>query len=110
MKVYLSGPMTGIPDYNFPAFEAAAKELRARDQEVFSPHELGVDPAKTWADYLRADIRALVDCDAVVCLPGWEQSKGASLEVYIAKALEMPVLMVGDVTLPPISSGRGGRG
>lgn len=47
VKVYLCGPMRGLPKHNFPIFELAAKELRKIGYEVFSPHEHepdGVDP------------------------------------------------------------------
>lgn len=97
MKVYVSGPMTGIPEYNFPAFAAAATALRERGHEVVSPHELNpVDGAPMpWSWYLRRDIAALVECDAIATLPGWRTSKGATLEVHIAAALGMDLYVLG---------------
>jgi nucleoside 2-deoxyribosyltransferase len=91
--------MSGLPDHGYSAFEAAALSWREAGYEVVSPHELN-DPAKTheelaatpWADYLRRDLRALLDCDGVVALPGWEASAGASLEIHVARALGMPVV------------------
>lgn len=98
MKVYLTGPMTGYPEFNYPAFGEAAVALRAAGVEVISPHE--VNPADgeehEWAWYLRRDIVALVDCDAVVRLPGSDASKGSRLECYIAAALGMPSYELGD--------------
>ena len=41
MKMYLSGPMTGMAENNFPAFHDAAAKLRAGGHEVVNPAELG---------------------------------------------------------------------
>jgi hypothetical protein len=93
VKVYVSGPMTGIPDFNYPAFEWACRRLRSFHYVVISPHE--INPADgiehPWDWYLRRDIVGLLDAEAVVVLNGWEASKGAALETYIARALGMPV-------------------
>lgn len=94
MKIYLSGPMTGIPDHNRPAFEVAAGKLRAAGYEVFNPgeHDLG---EASWEDYLRRDLRVVLDVDGVALLPGWFSSRGARLEVHVARALSVPVEHVG---------------
>jgi hypothetical protein len=83
--------MTGIPLFNFPAFNAAAAELRARGYEVINPAELDLaDTAPmAWADYMRRDIPQLCRCDTIALLPGWENSKGARLEAHIADELGM---------------------
>lgn len=93
-RIYVSGPMSGMPAFNFPAFHAAAVHLRAAGFEVVNPAELNPGAEKPWADCMRVDIRALMDCDGVAVLPGWSRSKGASLEVHIARELGMPVRMV----------------
>jgi hypothetical protein len=85
---YLSGPMSGLPDLNRRAFEAATQALRGRGLDVRSPHEL---PNGEWIDCLRRDIRLLTECDALVLLPGWPASKGATLELNIALQLQMDV-------------------
>lgn len=86
--IYISGPMTGKPDLNFPAFHRAATYLRAKGYEVVNPAEFGEEPGMEWHQYLRKDIAALVECDEIYLLEGWQQSKGASLEVHIAHTLE----------------------
>ena len=91
-RVYVSGPMTGLPDLNFPAFNAAAKMLRDLGHTVFNPAEVGEVPGLQWADYMRKDIRLLMECDTIWMLPGWLQSRGARLELYIAAELGMEVL------------------
>ena len=86
-KVYLSGPMSGLPKYNYPAFYEASMKLRLKGVEVLSPAEGAVTNEKMWSDYMRRAIKMLCDCDFNVRLPGWQKSKGAQLEAQIAKAL-----------------------
>lgn len=93
-RVYLSGPMTGLPDLNFPAFAAAAERLRGMGLDVINPAEINPDTSMTWAACMRADIKALCDCDAIALMPGWEASKGAHLELHIAHRLELQVVYV----------------
>lgn len=88
LRTYISGPMTGIEHFNFPAFNAEAAKLRAMGVEVINPAEHGEDdPTMQWSDYLRKDIRLLMDCNAIHMLPGWTKSKGAMLEYHIASKL-----------------------
>lgn len=89
--VYLSGPMTGLPDLNFPAFHEAARELRAKGFEVINPAEINPDAGMKWEACMRIDIKALCDCDAIALMPGWERSKGAHLELHIAHRLGLMV-------------------
>ena len=81
--------MTGHPDLNFPAFHAEAKKWRDLGHEVVNPAELCPDPATPWHECMRKDIAALVTCDTIVLLPGWRQSRGATLEQHIAERLGM---------------------
>lgn len=83
--------MQGIEDHNFPAFRAAAESLVAAGYSVEDPGAKGVIAGWEWADYLRYDLVKLVECDGVATLPGWKDSKGASLEVHVARELGMPV-------------------
>lgn len=94
MRIYLAGPMTGFKDLNFPAFHAGAAELRAAGLDVVNPAEINADPNANWHDCMRADIAALMTCQGIAVLPGWEKSRGASLEVSIARGLDMPVFTV----------------
>lgn len=92
MKLYLAGPMTGLPGLNFPAFHAAAEALRARGYQVFNPAELGFGEN----DYRPALTACLAwicgEAEALAVLPGWEKSKGAQAEVATAYALGLQVL------------------
>ena len=91
-RVYVAGPMTGIPGHNFPAFNAAADALRAEGWHVENPADHGVVNGVTWADYMHADVCMLASCGAIYLLPGWSESRGASLEAHIAAALGMQFL------------------
>jgi len=96
--VYIAGPMTGLPDYNYPAFRAAAAAWRVRGYAVLDPSEkFGGRTDLPYEVYARASILDMLSVDAVAVLPGWENSKGASAEVAIARCLGYPVL---DATSP----------
>jgi len=86
-RIYIAGPMTNIPELNFPAFHAAAADLRKACHHVVNPAEINADTTAQWVDCMRADIRELVDCTHIAMLPGWEKSRGATLEHHIAVAL-----------------------
>lgn len=97
MKIYLSGPMTGLPELNYPAFHDAATHLRGIDQveDVYNPAEweemndvLSFDLQKAFEDYCEYIIW---EADMVVVLPGWENSPGATAETALARALNKPV-------------------
>ena len=85
-KVYVAGPMTGYPELNYPAFASAAERLRAKGFEVVSPAEL--NPITTgYREAMLNDIKALIECDHICMLQGWQASKGATLEHHIASVL-----------------------
>lgn len=93
MKLYLSGPMTGYKNYNYDAFNQAAAELREWGHYVVNPAEMDeLEELSLWSDYLRRDLKCVLECQGVATLPNWECSKGAALEVYVAQALSMLVL------------------
>lgn len=104
-RVYVSGPMSGLPDLNFPAFHAAAAQLRAAGFEVVNPAELNPDPATPYGECLRNDIAALCTCSGVATLPGWERSRGAKLETDNARAFGWPVMPVGEWLLCTVEMG-----
>lgn len=95
MTLYLSGPMTGIPEHNFPLFNAVAHKLRAANAIVYNPaeHFSGrVDLPR--AEYMAEDFRKLLEVanadtpvKGIVLLPGWTGSKGARAEVVVAHEL-----------------------
>ncbi len=95
-RVYVAGPMTGIPDHNYPAFRAEAARLRALGHEVVSPAEINAGmEGEGWIECMKRDIAALMTCDAIRLLPGWERSKGARLECRVAVDLGLTVDVCG---------------
>lgn len=96
-RVYVAGPMTGYPEMNFPAFHDAAARLRALGLEVFNPAELNLGDDPAWEDCMRADLRQMMHCNAICMLPGWEASRGATLEHHIATTLGFHVMFANEM-------------
>ena len=110
MKCYLAGPMRDIPQFNFPAFDRAAKLLREAGYDVVSPAEMdraaGIDEHTGVVPCLRGcmrrDLNAILDeCDTIALLPGWQRSKGCAVEV--ALGLFLGLKFIDALTLKEIS-------
>ncbi|MFY8322212.1 DUF4406 domain-containing protein [Pseudomonas aeruginosa] len=99
-RIYLAGPMTRLPEHNFPAFHTEAARLRSLGYQVENPAEHGEIPGFKWADYLRLDLQKLLTCQAIALLPGWMDSKGARLEFTVATNLGMRALHAEHITGP----------
>ncbi len=112
MRVYLAGPMSGIPYFNYPTFNSAAKALRAAGHIVFNPAEHDVQThgkdisnpdgceKQAAAEHgfdrraaLKADLAWICDhAEAIALLPGWRRSLGATAEHALASALRLQVI------------------
>lgn len=112
MTLYLAGPMTNIPKFNFPRFELFAAILRQEGWRVISPHE--EDPGDTaeaaWAsetgdvadlpgtdtplDTAIRNVEGIYQADGVALLPGWYKSAGTRMEVETAHRFGIPVAPV----------------
>ena len=95
MRWYLSGPMTGLPDLNRPAFQQVAATIRAAGHDALNPAEL-CPPGIPWKAAMRIDRAALKTAQGLICLPGWERSRGARIEVWLARRRGLPVWTLGD--------------
>lgn len=94
MRVYLAGPISGMPENNFPAFHRAAADLRAAGHEVFNPAEFGAEKSESDRRAILRDELAWI-CDhaeAIALMPGWERSRGATAELALANAIDLKVL------------------
>ncbi len=91
MLLYIAGPMTGIPEFNFPAFETAETALTEAGYEVLNPTRHGSgDLDKQWIDYLIPCLRDVMAADGVALLDGWSESKGARVEQKLAQVHDKP--------------------
>lgn len=101
MKIYIAGPMTGIPEFNFPAFMRAETMLQQHNWEVINParkdiergHDMtGLDGTVhphgfNYQETLLADLHYVAECDAIFMLDDWDLSAGATAEHALAVAL-----------------------
>lgn len=98
MKVYIAGPMRGLPNLNFEAFDGAARLWKSAGHQPFSPAEMdralgytGENDSGALRHVILGDIVAIYSADAIAVLPGWERSRGATLEVALAQVLDLPI-------------------
>jgi hypothetical protein len=98
--------MTGYQDFNFPAFDEAAEQLRAAGYDVINPADvdrsLGIDPQvaslmpteEAFNAAMRRDIPLVLSADGVALLMGWRQSRGAVIEHDVCRAIGNPAMTV----------------
>lgn len=127
MRIYLAGPMRGLPEFNFPAFDKGARHLEAMGHEVFNPadrdrsvgfstkgmtgHEDLAAEGFSLREALHADTEWIsLHADAIALLPGWEKSSGVAAEVALARALGLPVVLTEDFISHARQIGDGSRG
>ena len=102
MKIYISGKITGLTpeeyEHNFYLYE---RQIKAHGHEPINPlNILPFDENHKWTDYMRADIKALMECDAVFAMKNYRESIGARIEVGLARDLDIPVIeRMGDLPL-----------
>lgn len=94
-KIYLSGPMTGYPEHNYPLFHEVSKRLRAAGHEVYSPAEYECEDQNNFplgdamVEYANQIMRW---ADTIVMLSGWEKSTGALAEYQLARNARLTVI------------------
>ena len=91
MKIYISGPMMGIPEFNKAAFIKAESKLLACGHDVFNPARLPQSENITYAQYMDIDLAMIRACDIIHMLTGWEESKGANFELKYAVMIGLQV-------------------
>jgi hypothetical protein len=103
--VYISGPMSGIEDYNIIAFSNASKKIKDYGDIPYNPHDIGkcaeqhpgfkdMTEQEKWEIYMRYDIAEMMLCDLVVLLPGWSYSRGAVIEKNLADIVGIPSVYI----------------
>lgn len=91
-KVFISGPMDGIDDYNRDAFNTAEQMLTKMGYAVFNPRAIELDDTFTRQDYMTIDIAALSRCDYIYLLDGYAKSRGAVSELSFAVSSNIQIL------------------
>lgn len=105
-SIYIAGPMSGIPEFNFPAFHHAEEMLRTKGWDVFNPAkkelertlndeaykhgdaELAGETGFSFRDAYLWDVTKVVKSDGIYMLKGWQYSPGASGEHAVAVAMK----------------------
>lgn len=100
-RIYVAGPMTGLPEFNYPAFHREAMRLRGLNYEVENPAENPVPPCGTWLGYMRMAVRQVSTVDAIALLPGWIKSRGARTEALLALCLGLKIVRAGSIQHGP---------
>lgn len=105
MKIYIAGPIRGLPDLNKSAFDRYTAQLRADGHEVFNPIEKALESNLTIEHNESLPFRRAVfeedlvwicrEAEAVALIPGWENSKGAKAERAVARAIGLQVIYLG---------------
>jgi len=108
-RIYVSGPMSNIPNYNHSAFFEMEKRLlenhrctvlnpaHVTDRHISKYHGKLKDKQELYREYIRHDIALIFSATAIVMLHGWQCSKGAVAELSVAKALDLAVFHQEDV-------------
>jgi len=91
-KIYISGPMTGIADFNYPAFNKKAKALKKVGYKVCNPAKIKHKDKNNWTMCLKESIIKMLTCDTVFLLDGWEKSDGATIEKELAEKVNMELV------------------
>ena len=109
---YVAGPMTGIAEFNFPAFDSLAAYLRRLGRKAVNPAErdrlmydtttegFAEGDVQKWAESsgfdfplaMRYDLGVITTSETMVLLPNWEKSTGVAKEKFVAEACGVTVL------------------
>lgn len=94
MIIYVSGPMTGIEDYNRPMFNIVSAYLEAFGHQVINPAvpDLEIPDDAPHHVWMRRALGLLLNAEAIYMLPGWYRSKGAVVEYLVARSCGMAVV------------------
>jgi Domain of unknown function (DUF4406) len=108
LRVYIAGPIAGMPDGNKEAFLLRVKQLTDAGHEPLNPWDIGAEhegyecigePVEHSTDhlygcYLRGDIMRMMFCDGISLLDGWENSKGAVTEEHVARSIGLKLVTI----------------
>lgn len=98
LKYFISGPMSGLPNYNRDAFNTAEIELMMRGYEVFNPARIRDADSLAYDVLISYCLQQLMGCDVVAILPEWQMSRGSVLEIATASMVNKKLAHIGDPT------------
>ena len=92
-KCYIAGKIGDFPEKEFKQnFEKAKKEVILLGFEPISPVDLPHEHGKSWCEYIREDLKAMLDCHSVYALRNWRQSPGATVEINLALSVGLNII------------------
>lgn len=114
IKLFISGPMTGLPNYNFDRFNEVEAEIRGGNPriEIVNPvticrrfkKELVLSDKRVFDAMIAEQQKEERTCNAILLLDGWQKSKGVRLELKTAIECGMDILLEGDIQIIPSSN------
>ena len=94
MKIYIAGKMRGIPEYNYPLFNKVDDILTEMGHDVVNPAKLQEDTTLSFEAYMKVDLPALMSCEAIGVLDGWQDSVGGNRELIVATAIGLATYQI----------------
>src|SRR5574344_571056 len=93
-SVYISGPITSMPNLNKHNFSVAEAVLQYRGYQTCNPFVVNrsLPDDSLHSDFMRVDIAELVKCQRIYMLHGWWHSRGAIVELIVAKACGLKIM------------------
>ena len=102
-SIYISGKITGEPDYK-TKFEEAETRIRAKypQAEIINPaknhvDERGLSPQQIWDAYMAISRQQIRRSTLVVYLPCWVRSKGAQEEISLAQKRKITTKSISEI-------------
>lgn len=91
--VYISGPITNAPNGNRELFAEASRQVKSMGYFVRNPHDFCayIPENSDWSIYMRRCVQQLMDCTDILMLPNYHTSKGALIELELARALGIKI-------------------
>ncbi len=90
MKIYIAGPMSGIPNFNRPAFHSEALRLSHQGHVILNPATL--PDGLSQSEYMDICLAMIRCADAIFMLRGWQRSAGAKAELALAEKLNLEII------------------
>ena len=92
-KCYIAGFIGNLPVEEYTKnFEEAKNEVVKLGYVPVSPLDLPHNHGKTWGEYMREDLKAMLDCHSLYALRNWRLSPGAKIEINTAVSVGLHII------------------